>query len=136
VEGLQRPLLAHELDLVDILVTTIVTSTWVSFTVLVREDRTETVKDSPGGKILASNQDKTVSLASLFLLDQLSQFRICLEKRLVEDGPNRGSEATSRRTANSGRKNRANRQHREKLFVCIVAYEKAFADEIKVVVAL
>lgn len=63
VEGLEGTALAEKLDLVDVLVATIVTSTGVTLGVLVGHGRTKGVKDGTGGDVLGGDQDNGLALA-------------------------------------------------------------------------
>jgi hypothetical protein len=62
VEGLEGTLLAEELDLVDMLVSSVVASTGVALRVLVGHGRTQSVEDSPRGDILRSDEDDGLPL--------------------------------------------------------------------------
>ena len=68
-ESLQSTLLAEQLDLVDVLVTTVVAGTRVSLRVLVGHGRAEGVEDGPGGYILGGNEEDGLALTlELFFL--------------------------------------------------------------------
>lgn len=69
VEGLESTSLAGKLNGIDVLVTTIVTSSGVSLRVLVGHGRAKSIKDSTGGEVLRGNQDNgfTLTLDLIFL---------------------------------------------------------------------
>lgn len=68
VEGLESTLLAEKLDLVDVLVATIVTSTGVTLGVLVGHGRTKSIEDGSGGDVLGGDEDDGLALALDFIL--------------------------------------------------------------------
>lgn len=69
VEGLEGTGLAGELNGVDVLVASVVTSSGVSLGVLVGHGRTESIEDSTRGEVLGGNQDDGLALAlDLFFL--------------------------------------------------------------------
>ena len=68
VEGLESTSLASELNGVDVLVATIVTSTGVALGVLVTHGRTQSIEDGVGGEVLGGNQDHGFTLTLDFLL--------------------------------------------------------------------
>lgn len=57
VEGLESTLLAGNLNGINVLVTTVVTSTGVALGVLVAHRRAQSIEDGAGGEVLRSNQD-------------------------------------------------------------------------------
>ena len=57
MEDHQCPGLASKLDRVDMLVSSIVTGTWVAFAVLVGHRGPEGIEDGTGGDILGGNKD-------------------------------------------------------------------------------
>lgn len=63
VEGLKGTLLAEQLDLVDVLVATVVTSTGVALGVLVGHGRTKSIEDGSGGDVLGGNENNRLALA-------------------------------------------------------------------------
>lgn len=63
VEGLECTLLAEQLDLVNVLVTTVVTSARQAFGVFVGHGRAKGVEDGAGGNILRGDEDDGLSLA-------------------------------------------------------------------------
>lgn len=63
VEGLEGTTLAEKLDLIDVLVATIVTSTGVTLRVLVGHGRTKGVEDGTGGDVLGGDEDDGLALA-------------------------------------------------------------------------
>lgn len=71
VECLQCTSLACELDSINVLVTTVVASTGVSFRVLVGHGRAKGIENSAGGEVLRSNQDNrfALTLDFFFLLE-------------------------------------------------------------------
>ena len=70
VEGLESTLLAKKLNLVDVLVSTIVTSTGVTLGVLVGHGRTKSIEDGTGGDVLGGDEDDGLALAlDLILLE-------------------------------------------------------------------
>lgn len=70
VEGLESTLLAKKLDLVDVLVATIVTSTGITLGVLVGHGRTKGIEDGSGGDVLGGDEDNGLALAlNLILLE-------------------------------------------------------------------
>lgn len=62
VEGLKGTALAEKLDLVDVLVATIVTSTGVTLRVLVGHGGTKSVEDGAGGDVLGGDEDDGLAL--------------------------------------------------------------------------
>ena len=78
--GLEGTLLAHDLDLVNNLVTSVVTGVGKTLRVLVGEGGSQTFHDGLGGEVLRGNQFQRTPLAVLFLLDQVVQFRIVVRK--------------------------------------------------------
>lgn len=72
VEGLESTSLAGKLNGIDVLVTTIVTSSGVSLRVLVGHGRAKSIKDSTGGEVLRGNQDNGFTLALDFIFLQSS----------------------------------------------------------------
>ena len=69
VKGLESTGLAQKLNGIDVLVSTIVTSTGVALRVLVAHGRTKSIEDSAGGEVLRGNQDNgfTLTLDLIFL---------------------------------------------------------------------
>ena len=79
VEGLKGTALAEKLDLVNVLVATIVTSTGVTLRVLVGHGRAERIENGAGGNVLGGDQEDGFTLTLDFLLLwQLSME--CLER--------------------------------------------------------
>lgn len=62
VEGLESTLLAKQLDLVNVLVSTVVPGTGKTLGVLVGHWRAEGIEDGAGGNILRGNEDNGLSL--------------------------------------------------------------------------
>lgn len=62
VEGLESSLLAKQLDLVDVLVATIVTSTGVTLRVLVGHRGTEGIEDGTRSNVLGGNENNGLAL--------------------------------------------------------------------------
>lgn len=98
-ESLEGTRLAGELNGVDVLVTTIVTSSGIALGVLVGHGRAKRIEHSPGGDILGGNQDHGFTLTlDLFFLGRvrigiggavlpyhdLGDLRIGLNQRLLE----------------------------------------------------
>lgn len=72
VESLKSTLLAETLDLVNVLVATIVTSTGVTLRVLVGHGGTKGIEDSAGGDVLGGDEDNGLALAlDLILLQRV-----------------------------------------------------------------
>lgn len=67
-ECFQSPLLAEQFYRVNILVSAIVSSSWIAFGVLVRHGRAEGIENGSGGDIFGSNQEDRLALALNFLL--------------------------------------------------------------------
>jgi hypothetical protein len=69
VEGLEGTGLAEKLNGIDVLVSTVVTSTGVTLGVLVAHRRAESIEDSAGSEVLRGNQDNrfTLTLNLIFL---------------------------------------------------------------------
>ena len=63
VEGLQSTSLACKLNGINVLVTTIVTSSRISLRVLVGHGRAKSIEDSTGSEVLRGNQDNGFTLA-------------------------------------------------------------------------
>ena len=84
VEGFEGALLTQQLNLINVLVSTVVSSPRITFTVLIRQHRTKSIQNSSTGEILRSNQYQTISLSRLFLFDQIAELRIHLLKPFVE----------------------------------------------------
>lgn len=63
VEGGQSTLLAENLNLVNVLVSTVVTSTGLALGVLVGHGRAKSVEDGARGHVLGGNEDDRLSLA-------------------------------------------------------------------------
>lgn len=72
-KGLEGARLAEQLDRVDVLVTSVVTGTWVTLGVLVGHGRTERVEDGAGCDILGGDEEDGLALALDFLLLQTYQ---------------------------------------------------------------
>jgi hypothetical protein len=70
VESLKSTLLAETLDLVDVLVATIVTSTGVTLRVLVGHGGTKGIEDSAGGDVLGGDEDNGLALTLNLILLQ------------------------------------------------------------------
>lgn len=68
VEGLESTLLAGDLNGINVLVTTVVTSTGVTLRVLVAHGRAQSIEDGAGGEVLRSNQDDRLALTLDLLL--------------------------------------------------------------------
>lgn len=62
VEGLEGTTLAQQLDLVNVLVATIVTSAGVALGVLVGHGRTQGIEDGAGGDVLGGNENNGLAL--------------------------------------------------------------------------
>ena len=62
VECLKGTGLAEQLDSVNVLVSTIVTSTGVTLGILVAHGRTKSIEDSAGSEVLRGNQDNRFTL--------------------------------------------------------------------------
>ena len=71
VEGLQSPSLACKLNGINVLVTTIVTSSRISLRVLVGHGRAKSIEDSTRSEVLRGNQDNgfTLTLDFSFLFE-------------------------------------------------------------------
>ena len=71
VEGLESTSLACKLNGIDVLVTTVVTSSRVSLRVLVAHGRSKSIEDSTGSEVLGGNQDNgfTLTLDFFFLFE-------------------------------------------------------------------
>jgi hypothetical protein len=78
--SLKGTLLAKNLNLVNDFITSVVTSSWQTFGVLVGKSRTEALHDSLGGEILRRNQLKGTPLTRLFLLNEVVKLRIVILK--------------------------------------------------------
>jgi hypothetical protein len=69
VEGLEGTGLAENLNLIDVLVPTIVTLSWVSLRILVGHGRSKSVEDGSGGNVFGGNEEDglflTLDLAGL-----------------------------------------------------------------------
>lgn len=63
VEGSKSTTLAQELDLVDVLVASIVTSTGVTLRVLVGHGRTKGIEDGTRGDVLGGDENNRLTLA-------------------------------------------------------------------------
>lgn len=74
-EGLESTLLAGDLNGINVLVTTVVTSTGVTLRVLVTHGRAQSVEDGAGGEVLRGDQDDRLALTLdlLLLQNDLSQ---------------------------------------------------------------
>ena len=70
VESLESTSLASKLNGIDVLVSTIVTSTGVALRVLVGHGRTERIEDSAGSDILGGDEEDGLALTLDFLLLQ------------------------------------------------------------------
>lgn len=69
VEGLESTCLAGKLNGIDVLVTTVVTSSRVALGVLVRHGRAKSIEDRARSEVLGSNQDNGFALTlDLFFL--------------------------------------------------------------------
>ena len=78
---LEGTLLAKFFNLVDNLVTTIVTSVGETLSVLVGQSRTQAVHDGLAGKVLRRDKLQGAPLTALFLLNQIEQFGVMLFQR-------------------------------------------------------
>jgi hypothetical protein len=67
-EGLQRPLLAKQLDLINVLVSTVVAGTRVTLRVFVRHGRAQSIEDGPGGHVLRGDEENGLLLTLDLLL--------------------------------------------------------------------
>ena len=85
VESLKSALLAKKLDLIDVLVTTIVSCSGVSFRVLVAHGRSEGVKDGAGCDVLGGDEEDRLSLALDLLLHDLGNGWIGLDERFLHE---------------------------------------------------
>ncbi|KAH3684556.1 hypothetical protein WICPIJ_004446 [Wickerhamomyces pijperi] len=65
-----------QFDSVNVLVTTVVTGTWVTFGVLVTHWSTQGIEDGGGGEVFRGDKDNGVSLTVDFILDDLFDFWI------------------------------------------------------------
>ena len=83
VEGLQGPLLAQVLHLVDDLVAAVVAGSWLTLRVLVGQRGTQALHDCPRGEVLRGNQLNAPRLPSLLLLHQVVHHRVHLCQGLV-----------------------------------------------------
>lgn len=68
VEGLKGTALAEKLDLVDVLVSTVVTSTGVTLGVLVGHGGTKSIEDGARGDVLGGDEDNGLALALNLIL--------------------------------------------------------------------
>jgi hypothetical protein len=84
VEGLKGTTLAEKLDLVDVLVATIVTSTGVTLRVLVGHGGTKSIKDGTGGDVLGGDEDDGLALALDLILHDGGDLGVGVEERLLE----------------------------------------------------
>ena len=78
--GLEGTLLAHDLDLVDNLITSVVTGVGKTLRVLVGQSRSQALHDGLGGKVLRGNQFKGTPLTVFLLFDQVIQFRVVISE--------------------------------------------------------
>ena len=62
VECLEGTSLAGQLNGVDMLVSTVVSSTWVTLRILVAHGRSESIEDGAGGDVLGGDEDDGFSL--------------------------------------------------------------------------
>lgn len=77
IEGRERTVLAKNLNLIDVLVASVVTSTRVSLRVLVGHDGSERIVDRSRGNVLGSDQRNSLPLTGdLALLDSISTGRV------------------------------------------------------------
>lgn len=63
MEGLKSTVLASPFDRVDVLVTTVVTSTGIALGILVRHGRAESIEDGAGGDVLRGDENYGFTLA-------------------------------------------------------------------------
>ena len=84
VKGLKGPRLAQRLDLVDVLITAVIASTWVSLTIFVRHHRAEGVEDRLGSEVLARDKHERVALAALLVFHEVENLGIGLLQGFVE----------------------------------------------------
>ena len=78
--GLEGTILAHGLDLINDLISSVVTGAGKTLRVLVRQCRSKTFHDGLGGEVLRGNQFQRTPLAILFLFDQIVQFGIVIRE--------------------------------------------------------
>lgn len=83
VESLEGTLLAEELDLVDVLITSVVPSTRIALRVLVGHGRAQGIEDGARGNILRGNEDDgfALTLNLLFLQAIYCQRQLLPKKR-------------------------------------------------------
>jgi hypothetical protein len=62
VESLQSASLASQLNGVDVLISTVISCTWVALRVFVRHGRSQCIEDGTGGYILGGDEDDGFSL--------------------------------------------------------------------------
>lgn len=84
VEGLESTLLAEKLNLVNVLVTTVVTGTWETLGVLVGHGRAKGIEDGAGGDVLGGDQDDGLPLPLDLVLHDLSDLRVGVDQGLLE----------------------------------------------------
>jgi hypothetical protein len=76
--GSQSTVLAHSLDLVNDLISTVVTSTRKTLGVFVGQNGAQAFNYCLGGEVFRGNQFKRAPLARLFLLDKIVELRIVI----------------------------------------------------------
>ena len=81
--GLEGSLLAQELDLVDVLISTVEALAGVSFGILVAKAGAHSLHDSLGCEILTRNQFEASELSLLLKCNYLCNFWILVDKILV-----------------------------------------------------
>lgn len=88
VEGLEGTGLAQKLNGIDVLVSTIVTSTRVTLGVLVAHGRTKGVEDSARSEVLGGNQDNgfTLTLDLIFLHEAARSELILGQEKYLQYG--------------------------------------------------
>mmetsp|Transcript_25925 Transcript_25925/g.54060 ORF Transcript_25925/g.54060 Transcript_25925/m.54060 type:complete len:435 (+) Transcript_25925:409-1713(+) len=74
--GGQGAFLAHDFDLIDHLITSVITSVWETFRILVRQGGSQTVHDGAAGEVFRGNQFQRTPLARLFLFNQIIKIGI------------------------------------------------------------
>ena len=83
VESLESTSLAGELNGIDVLVTTIVTSSGVTLRVLVGHGRAKSIEDSTRGEVLGGNQDDGFTLTLDFLLHDLRDLGVGVHETVL-----------------------------------------------------
>lgn len=84
VEGLESSVSAEVLELVDVLVTTVVSCAWETFRVLVGEHGAVGFHNSQGGQVLGSNELEAGELSVRLIFDDLVDLWVGLGQGLVQ----------------------------------------------------